>query len=201
MSIVTQPYEECSDLPVFSTRFTVEEYHQMGEAGVLTEEDQVELLEGWIVTKMNRKPIHDSTVATEHDLLRKYLPDGWHVRGQMAVTTGDSEPEPDLAIVRGKTRDYVSAHPRPQDVALVIEVAESSLGRDRAKRRLYARAGIPQYWIINLTEAVVEVYTQPSHAEGVPAYGEQQNYSGDELVPFVIEEREIARIPARELLP
>ena len=202
MSIATQPYEEGLELPVFPVhRFTVEEYHLMGEAGVLTEDAQVELLEGWIVRKMIRKPIHDGMVAVIRRALAAVLPEGWHVRVQSAVTTNDSEPEPDLAVVLGPERNYLTKHPLPRDIALVVEVAETSLDRDRNKRRLYARAGIPQYWIVNLSEAVVEAYTQPSHTEGVPAYGEQRNYSGDELVPFVIEGREITRIPARELLP
>lgn len=202
MSIATHPCEERREIPFFPVHsFTVEEYHRMGDAGVLSEADQVELLEGWIVPKMNRKPIHDCTVATAHDLLSKLLPDGWHVRGQSAVTTVDSEPEPDLAIVRGKPRDYLAAHPGPLDVALIVEVAESSLGRDRAKRRLYARAGIPQYWIVNLIDHVVEVYTAPVSADEAPAYGAEQNYAADQRLPLQLDGRDIASIPAREFLP
>ena len=202
MSIAIQPYEECLELPVFPPRrFTVEEYHRMGEAGVLTEDTQVELLEGLIVRKMIRKPIHDGMVAVIRKALAAILPEGWHVRVQSAVTTSDSEPEPDLAVVRGSERDYLTSHPLPRDVALVVEVAETSLDRDRNKARLYARAGIPGYWIINLIGAVVEAYTQSSHAEGAPSYDARKTYQGNELVPLVIEGREIANIPACELLP
>lgn len=202
MSTATQPDKECMELPVFPMRrFTVAEYHRMGEAGVLTEADQVELLEGLVVRKMIRKPIHDAMVAAIRRSLGAVLPVDWHVRVQSAITTSDSEPEPDLVVVRGSERDYLATHPLPHDVALVVEVAETSLGRDRNKRRLYARAGIPAYWIINLVDQVVEVFTRPSCGEGVPAYCEQQNYQGDQLVPLLIQGREIARTPARELLP
>jgi Uma2 family endonuclease len=78
------------------------------------------------------------------------MPLGWRVRVQLAITTSDSEPEPDLAVVCGSIRDHARRHPAPHEIVLVIEVAASSLTVDRAKARLYARAGIPAYWIVNL---------------------------------------------------
>src|SRR5438270_1483781 len=148
-------------LPV--RRFTVEEYHQMIQAGVLGEDDDVELLEGWIVPKMPRNPPHDTMISiVMDDVLTRRLPGGYHCRGQSAITTAESEPEPDIAVVRGPKRDYLTRHPGPVDMVLVVEVSDSSLPRDRTiKVRIYAAAAVPVYWIINLVDQQVEVYTDP----------------------------------------
>ena len=82
-------------------RFSMDEYRRLGELGVLTEEDRVELLEGWIIPKMNLNPPHSVCVQLVNDFLRKRLPAGWIVRIQDPIRTADSEPEPDLAVVRG----------------------------------------------------------------------------------------------------
>ena len=130
--------------PVPVRRFTVEEYHQMIQAGILGEDDDVELLEGWIVPEMPRNPAHDALIAWVHNrVLAPRLREGWFCRGQSAITTPDSEPEPDLALIRGSERDYLSRHPGPADTALAVEVADSSLSRDRSiKARIYAAAGV-----------------------------------------------------------
>lgn len=172
----------------------------MGETGVLTEDDRVELLEGLIVPKINRRPVHDAVVDIVRDTLDAELPSGWRIRGQSAITTSDSEPEPDIAVVRGKARDYISHHPGPSEIAMVVEVAETSLDRDRNKRRLYARAAIAHYWIINLDGNVVEVYSKPS-SKSDPKYAEELVFGVDDLVPLVIASQQVADIPARDLLP
>src|SRR5262249_27668440 len=129
------------------------------------------------------------------------LPAGWRVRVQSAITTTDSEPEPDVAVVRGPARRYVRSHPRSKDIAVIVEVADTTLLEDRKdKGRVYARARIPIYWIVNLPGAKVEVYTQPM-AGKVPGYRHHQDYGIDETVPLVIEGREVGRIPVRDLLP
>jgi Uma2 family endonuclease len=182
-------------------RFTVEQYHRMGELGVLTENDRVELLEGWVVRKVTHNPPHDGTITRLNRRLMRLLPEAWLVRVQCTITTRDSEPEPDLAVVRGPEEAYFTRHPTAQDIALLIEVADASLDTDRGeKRRLYARARVREYWIVNIPEAQVEVYTQP-RAGRAPAYRQQRVYRGDEAVPLVIDGQEIARLPARDLLP
>jgi Uma2 family endonuclease len=202
MPVATHTSSDYSDRLSFPVRrFTVEEYHRLGDACVLTEEDDVELLEGLIVPKIIRKPIHDAMVAAAGKTLTQFLPDGWHIRIQMAVTTSDSEPEPDLAIVRGNERDYLTRHPQPEDVALVVEVAETSLERDRNKRQVYARAGIACYWIINLLDSVVEAYTGPSASGDKPQYSGEQTFRADESVPLEIAGQEIASVAATDLLP
>jgi Uma2 family endonuclease len=190
-----------TDEPAY--RFTLRQYHRMIETGVLTENDRVELIEGQLVAKMTHNPPHDTAVDLTHSEIAAILPEGWRVRVQSAITITSraSEPEPDVTVVRGPARRYARVHPRPQDIALLVEVAETTLHKDRTtKQRLYARARIPVYWIVNLIDSSVEVYTLP-HGGRSPAYANRQDYSANEAVPVIIEGREIARIPVRDLLP
>lgn len=183
-------------------RFSVEHYHAMIQAGILTEDDPVELLEGWLVTKMPKNPRHSVVSQLIREALSRILPSGWYVNAQEPITTATSEPEPDVAVVRGNSRQYLDHHPRPQDVALVVEVADSSLQRDRSlKKRLYAAAEIPVYWIVNLIDGQLEVYTDPSGPAEQPDYRQQRNYSPEDTAPVVIESREVGRIAVRDLLP
>jgi Uma2 family endonuclease len=149
---------------------TVQQYHAMTEFGILKEGQPIELIDGLMVRKdrrdsegniMNVGPRHSTIVRrldNAFDLLLS--PVDFHARIQQPVTIGElSEPEPDVAIVRGSDDRYEENHPRPADVALVIEVAYSSLAADRLnKLNVYAAAGIPAYWIVNLRENVVEVF-------------------------------------------
>jgi len=182
-------------------RFTVEEYRRMGEVGLLTEDDRVELLEGWIVPKMNLNPPHSASVQLVDEAVRKRLPSSWCLRIQDAITTGDSEPEPDVAVVRGSIRDFVRRHPGPEDVGLLIEVADTSLARDRYKCRLYGAAAVPVYWIVNLVDRRVEVYTQPMGSNAEPGFHQCDEYGPGAEVPLVLGEVEIGRIGVSELLP
>jgi len=113
----------------------------------------------------------------------------------------DSQPEPDFTIARGDARAYLHRHPTVADVILVIEVAHSSLLRDqREKTRIYARAGVAVYWIINLVDRRVEVYTQPSGATAAPAYGNVQTFLPSDTISLVLDGNTLA-IPVNELLP
>jgi Uma2 family endonuclease len=172
----------------------------MIQAGVLTEDDPVELLEGWIVFKMPRNPPHDSTIDRGGDVLRQRLPQGWYLRVQNAVTIDESEPEPDLAIVSGTPGDYFSRHPGAPDIALLVEVADSTLNRDREKGRLYARARVPVYWIINLIDSRVEVYTDPSGPATSPSYRRHLDFGINEVVPLTVAGHRVD-IPVRDFFP
>jgi Uma2 family endonuclease len=186
---------------ILMRRWTVEEYHKMIQAGVFAHDEKFELLGGWIVPKMSRNPPHDASLDQAHEEVRKRLPTGWRVRVQSAITTPDSEPEPDLAIVRGEARTYSSRHPCPADIALIIEIADSSLLEDhRDKARIYARAAIAVYWIINLVDSQVEVHTRPSGPGTIPAYPGCRVFSVGEMVPFQIDGIELETIPVRDLL-
>jgi Uma2 family endonuclease len=179
-------------------RFTVDQYHQMILAGIFMDDDPVELLEGWLVPKMPKKPPHTTVTQLVRDLIARLLVAEWFVNDQEPITTGDSEPEPDVTIIRGDRRQFFDRHPGPMDVGLVIEVADATLKRDRSiKKRLYARADIPVYWIINLTERQIEVYTSPSGAD----YKQRHDYFPDDEVPLVLDGNEIGRIAVKDLLP
>src|SRR5215213_3927391 len=122
-------------------KFSVSQYQRMVEAGILTTEDKVELLENYVVLKMPRNPPHDGTCLRIQKRLPRYIPAGWDVRNQGSLQLTDSQPEPDFAIVRVDPTDYTTHHPTAADVGLLIEVADSSLLRDqRDKTRIYARA-------------------------------------------------------------
>jgi Uma2 family endonuclease len=182
-------------------RFSVKQYHRMIANGVLREDDRVELLDGWIVSKMTHNPPHDTAVDLAQTEIALVLPQRWRVRVQSAITLATSEPEPDVAVVRGPARRYARVHPRPKDIALLVEVADTSLLEDRLiKGRLYARARIPFYWIINLIESIVEVYAEPKGGKS-PTYAKRRDFGSKDSVPVVIEEREIAEIAVRTLLP
>ena len=104
--------------------------------------------------------------------------------------------------LRGETRQYRDRHPGAQDLALVVEIADTTLERDRElKRRIYARAGIPIYWIINLAESRIEVYSDPAMIADEADYRQRDNYDLSSELPVVIEDREIGRIKSQELLP
>ncbi|HKI16415.1 MAG TPA: Uma2 family endonuclease [Isosphaeraceae bacterium] len=204
MSIATTSPSLPAILPPLPVRrFTVDEYHHLISAGVLREDEDVELLEGWIVPKMPRTPTHDAMVSTVMlDVLTPRLPEGWFCRGQSAITTADSEPEPDVAVVRGASRDYLARHPGPADMALVVEVSDSSLQRDRThKGPIYATAAIPVYVIINLLDHQVEIYTDPTGPDAAPVYRIRRDYRAGDLVPFVVDGHDLGPVPTGELLP
>ncbi len=181
---------------------SVAQYHAMVRAGVLDEDDPVELLEGCLVYKMPKNPPHSVVTQLVADTLRRLLPTGWHVLVQEPITLGDSEPEPDIAVVRGALRDYLGRHPDPADLALVVEVADSTLRRDRGtKRRIYARAGIGCYWIVNLQERQLEVYTEPSGLARRPAYGTTQVWGEKAEAPVVLAGVTVGYLPVQAVLP
>jgi Uma2 family endonuclease len=173
----------------------------MAEAGVLTQNDRVELLEGWITPKMTHNPPHDGTLCMVEESLRARLMKGWSIRIQSAMTTADSEPEPDIAVVRGTGRDYMRRHPNAADVSLVVEIADSSLPRDREKIRIYARAGVPVYWIVNLIDERVEVYGSPSGPCDQPSYGQSAVYNRGERLAVNCDGLTSAELQVSDLLP
>ncbi|GAB5403568.1 MAG: hypothetical protein Aurels2KO_17990 [Aureliella sp.] len=142
--------------PLPLRRFSVEQYHQLGELGVLTPEDNVELLEGWIVEKMNQRPIHGFIVGVLTEFFQSVLPNGLSLRCQLPISTDRSEPEPDIAIVQGSHADFRTRHPDGNDCRLVIEVADTSLIKDRSKVQIYRDAGVQEYWIINVNDKCLE---------------------------------------------
>lgn len=185
-------------LPDLVWRFSTQQYHEMIGKGILTEDDPVELLEGILVTKMPKNPPHSLATHLLREALARLFSLGWYVKAQEPITLVDSEPEPDVAVIKGSPRQYADRHPGAEETAMVVEVADSSLSRDRGlKKRIYAKAGIPVYWIVNLAERKVEIYSQPSETD----YQQRQDFESDAEIPVIIEGSELGRIAVSDLLP
>jgi len=143
--------------------FTVDEVMQMVEQGILDEDEHVELLEGELVVVTPQGPRHGATVAHLQERLGEAYRGTGHVRAQLPFVAGPhSLPEPDLAVVSGRPLDYRHRHPAASDAHMVVEVAHTSHGLDRRKARIYAAAGAPVYWVVDLERRQVEVFTAPT---------------------------------------
>lgn len=128
------------------------------------------------------------------------LPKGWMIQTQEPITLAESEPEPDGAIIRGSDTDFQNRHPRASEVALVIEVANTSLDRDRAdKSRIYARAGIAEYWIVNVSDEQVEVYTDPE-SSSPPCYRERKDYPRGSTLLLTLAPDQVLSVAVNDLL-
>ena len=183
-------------------RFTPEQYHKLGDAGVIMEGEPIELLEGYLVAKAARKPAHDASLRRITARIPRHLPAGWFPQTQCAVALGESEPEPDAAILRGDVSDYDARLPVAGDVGIVIEVSDSSLAFDRRDTdRIYARAGIPVYWVVNVIDRVVEVYTDPDPAADPPLYRTRTDYHPGDTVPIVLDGSAAGGIPVADVIP
>ena len=147
---------------VIHHRFTVDEYEQMIEQGILTENDRIELIHGEIVEKMVIGPLHIAVVNRLNRLLNTRLSDATFVSIKSPIVLSDSQPEPDVALLLPRDDFYATSKPKSSDVLLVIEVSDSSLNYDReVKLPMYALGGIQELWIVNLVESKIEVYRQP----------------------------------------
>lgn len=148
--------------PLFPRRrFTVAEYEKLGEAGILTEDDRVELIEGDIISMSPIGVLHSETVDLSADTLRARLQGRARIKVQNPVgLSDDTEPVPDLTVCL--PRRYRDHHPAPEDIFLLIEVADTTLERDRAKLRIYARSGVREAWLVNLPAGRIEVHREPS---------------------------------------
>ncbi|MGH7388761.1 MAG: Uma2 family endonuclease [Candidatus Rokuibacteriota bacterium] len=145
-------------------RWTRREYGRLIDLGVLHEDEAIELLEGCLIVAEPQHTPHATAIDLAGEALQRAFGPGWRIRIQLPLGLGaDSEPEPDIAVVRGDARDFLAAH--PATAALVVEVADASLRLDRrVKARIYARAGITDYWIVNLLDRVLEVHRDPVSA-------------------------------------
>ena len=178
------------------------EYEQLVEKGVFMPGERVELIDGLLMVAEPQSSSHFTAIRLVERALVRAFGEGWDVRAQGPIALDDaSEPEPDVAVVRGELRDYVRAH--PADPVLVVEVALTSVNFDREhKASLYARAGRPEYWIVNLVDRVLEVRREPAPSPSAP-YG--WDYStvevlrpGDSVRPLAAP---TAQIAVADLLP
>lgn len=186
--------------PVF--KLTVERYHQMIDRGVLTEDDDVELIEGVLLTKFRKSAAHDLVLEHLNPILCRTVPGDLIARCQLAVTFGESEPEPDISICE-PARNRGGRKPAAADTFVVMEVADTSLAYDRTdKLRVYAAAGIPVYWVVNLVDRQVEVSVDPvTPAGGLPHYRTRTLYSPGESVPLVIRGQQVGTVAVSGFLP
>jgi Uma2 family endonuclease len=195
-----EPQHDIPDVPIY--RLSVEQYHAMARAGILDEDAPVELLEGWLVQKMTKHAPHTLATLLVRRGLERLVTSQWFVNGQEPITLSDGEPEPDVFIAEGDPRDYRERHPGPAEVALVVEVAESSLQTDRGtKLRSYVRAGIPIYWIVNLKARQIEVYTEPHTTRKTSVYRQRHNYGTSDTIPVVLDGAEVGNLAVQDLLP
>ena len=143
-------------------RFTITEYHRLADLDFFTEDDRVELIKGEIIKMAAKGKAHSVCNTRLYRELFKLLEEKATIRGQEPIIINDSEPEPDLTIVKNTPDDYFLNHPTPSDIFLIIEVADSSLKYDQEiKLSLYAEAYISDYWIFNLVNYYLECYSDP----------------------------------------
>ena len=179
-------------------RFSVADYEAMIRADILGPRTPVELLNGLVARRMPQGPDHVKPTRVLTRWFCRTLTDDWTVGPQTAITTPDSQPEPDLSVARGGESRYAGRHPGPADLVLVVEVADTSLRRDRREKLvIYAAAGISEYWIVNVRGRAVEVYTRPAgdFYDGLVVYGPGQS------VPVTLDGVTVGSVPVADLFP
>jgi len=192
--------------PIFEhrLRISVPIYHQMIELGMLGESPSCELIEGVIVAKMPKNPPHVLASVLVNDLFHPQLPLGFFLSfaDPITILDRDSEPEPDVKIVRGTPREVARRRITPADCALVIEISDSTYRMDRLSKWVtYAGAGVPIYWIIDLKRGRLEIYSVPKGSGEDAHYAEGRILGPDDEVPLVLDGREVARFFVRDILP
>lgn len=188
---------------------TVEQYHLLLKNGTLAEGAPIELLDGLLVRKdraargnsimtVNRR--HVLALQALERLLRCVEEADCHVQTQSPITLGTTqEPEPDLCVIKGRFLDYVADHPGPTNIHAVMDVADSSLSQDRkTKQRIYAKAGLPIYWIVNLVDNQIEVYTDPQPGSG--RYAARTDHGSDKVIPLTVGTLAFD-VPVADILP
>ena len=176
-------------------RMSVDEYERIGE---LLDDSRVELVDGLLLAKMVKNPPHDVACTLSQDALRQVAPAGWHLRmGSPIRIPKHNESEPDVSLVRGVPRDYRGRHITPRDVALVVEVSDTTLANDRRRVPTYGSAGIPVYWIVNLLDRKIEVYSGPSSS----GYSSRVDFQAGQNIPVVIDGVQVGSITVDDVLP
>jgi hypothetical protein len=178
-------------------RFSTEQYDRMTQLGMLPR--RAELIEGLIVEKLTPNPPHARAVMRLTKHLSRLIPEPWELLVQGPIALKHSRPEPDCAILRGPDSRYASRHARPSEIALLIEVGDSSFLDDRRFRLpLYAAEKIACIWLVNLVQDQIEVYVNPKSGKH-PGYRPPRIYKPGEQVPLIIEGKEIARLSVSHL--
>lgn len=184
---------------VQTRRWSREEYDRLVAEGFFQPGERLQLIEGEIVRMTPQGSAHATAVRLVEDALRRLFEDGFDVRVQMPLAAGSwSEPEPDVAVVPGAPRDYRDAH--PSTALLIVEVADATLPHDRdVKARVYAQAGVADYWIVNLVDRQVEVHRDPLPAGEASRYRQRRTFGPSEVISPLA--RPGAAVPVSDLLP
>jgi Uma2 family endonuclease len=201
MSAITQPRRPASApsgdcYPLY--RMSIEQYEKLVDSGLFTRRDKFELINGLLVCKMTQNDPHSTSDTLTRDALMRVVPPGWHVRSDNPVRLPPrSKPEPDQSVARGTARDYASRSPGAADVGLVVQVAVSSLARDRKRSKRFAINNVPVYWIVDVVGRQVEVYTSPTAI----GYNASQIYKPGDMVPVVLDGVVVGKIAVDDILP
>jgi Uma2 family endonuclease len=181
---------------------SVRQFEKMIDAGIFRDDDHVELLGGLLVDKMVKNDPHDFAIDMLGSILKRLLPTNWIARQEKSVVLGRYwRPEPDIAVVRGPRERYRTNCPRALDLAILIEVADSTYPKDRGKKwRGYAAARMSIYRIVNLSERQIEVYSESSGRGKSALYRDVTIFPADKEIPLYIEGRELARFKVSDVL-
>ena len=167
-------------------------------SGSLNEPKKIELIDGYLVTKEKKSAEYGFSAKVVLKALERLLPPDWTWRLEQPVRIPEyDEPEPGVTIVRGSDADYKHRIPEPPDVGMLVEVSRKNVSVDRFQGGIYGRAGIPAYWIVNLVDRWVEVYTDP----GPTGYASRKDFPSGQQIPVVIEGRQCGQIAVDDILP
>jgi Uma2 family endonuclease len=186
-------------------RLTAADYFKMVDADIIPPHRRVGLWKGQLYEKMSKKLPHSGASSLVIMALARTLPEGWCIWPENPVLIDDfTAPLPDVSVVRGTANVYTSraSVPKADEIGLVVELADTSLRKDlTVSLPIYARAGLPVYWVVNLVARRVEVYSQPVVEGEAARYSVSETFEPGKDVPLVLDGHEVARVPARDLLP
>ena len=182
-------------------RFTYDEYHAMIAHGIIAEDARAELLDGLVVDKMPKGRPHVYALQSLRDIIEAWLSGTWTTQLQDPVNAGTSAPEPDMAIVSQVSAKSLKGHPRPPDVPLIVEVADTSVRKDRGtKLRIYSAAGFENYWIIDLEAGAIITHARPNPYSEPPSYEDRHTFHRGESVTLELD-GQILTIAVGDILP
>jgi Uma2 family endonuclease len=186
-------------VPTSFFRLTLEQHEAMVEAGILGKRDHVHLIDGFLVSRMTESAPHATADLLCGVAISRVIPPGWHLRAgkPIRIPRLTSRPEPDRSLVRGAVRDYARRSPEPADIAMVIEVSEATLADDRKLAGVYGRAGIPFYWIVDVVDGQVEVYSRP----GSSGYEGLEVLASGDVLAVVVDGIEVGQVAVADILP
>ncbi len=180
-------------------RLSVDQYEELVRTGVFTKRDRFHLINGFMVAKLTEHPPHLAVCEAVRAAIEAILPGGWHARSErpLRIPAASSVPEPDLTIARGSIWDFEDRHPEPIDVALVVEVANTSVRVDRELAAIYALGGVASYWIVKLDDRQIEAYSDPSPQ----GYKTSEIHKCGQAVPVRIDGAEVGKLVVADVMP